>query len=92
MDGVSIGGADCLSRNATEAFLGGIVQAIHSIDARSPETRSSGSFLQILDAALEQICQYYPDLNEQEREQLIQLASALKRRMSDPWVGFENLL
>ena len=82
-----------LSRNATTAFLAAVVQAVHSIDETPPENRSSTTFLQILDAALEQIGQFYPHLERQERDQLHQLARDLKSTMkSQSWVGFENLL
>ena len=85
--------SDRLSQNAAKAFLEAVTQAIHSIDETPQENRSSLKFVQILDAALEQIGQFYPDLENQERNELVQLAVELKKTIkSQPWVGFENLL
>ena len=85
--------SDHLSQKATAAFLAAVVQAIHSIDETPRERRSSTKFLQILDASLEAIGQFSPDLSLQERDQMNQLALDLKMYLKDqPWVGFENLL
>ena len=82
-----------LSWDATTAFFAAVAQAIHSIDETPLETRSSTTFLQVLDAALEQIGQFYPHLELEERDQLLQLSRELKKAIKhQPWVGFENLL
>lgn len=81
------------STDAAEAFLAAVAQAIYSIDKTPQEIRSSAKFVQILDAALEQIGQWYPHLENQERRELVQLSRDLKEKMDrGSWVGFENLL
>ena len=85
--------SDRLSRKAAAAFLGGVCVAIQGIDADPPEIRSSKRFLQVLDAAFEQISLEYPDLDSQERAEFQHLALDLHKTMkTQEFPGLENLL
>ncbi len=84
---------DRLSRKAAAVFLAGVCAAIQGIDADPPRIRSARRFLQILDAACEQLSLEYPDLDLQERAEFQQLVLDLHKMMrTQEFPGLENLL
>ena len=76
--------SDNLSSAAVSAFVVSIAVGLRDADGRTPETRTSKAFLQVVLAALENVVLHSPDLHAQEWNQIHRLYREFESALKDP--------
>ena len=85
--------SDHLTEGAVAAFLAAVAVGLRDIDQAFPEQHPSTRFVAVVDAVLEHISQWGPDLQNEDRDVLHRISRKLHQEIRNPDIpGAENFL